>query len=115
MTCSGVGVLRPDAGGLCEGVLDADVIPVMSMVGEVREERGVSIVGGMILEVTGGDFDLLLPSEGMSSVAKEEKKHHTSEGISPPPPPPPPHLIFLPTSFPPLPLPTQKWATETYL
>lgn len=69
VTWSGVGVLSPEAGGLCDGVLDADTIPLMSMVGEVSDERGVSIVGGMTM---GGDLDLLLPDE-ISSVAEGEK------------------------------------------
>lgn len=73
---AGVGVLSPEAGGLCDGVLDAEAIPLMSMVGEVSDERGVSIVGGMTLEGTGGDLDLLLPDE-ISTVAEEEK--HQSE------------------------------------
>lgn len=65
-------MLRPEAGGLCDGVLEAEAIPLMSMVGEVSEERGVSIVGGMVLQGTGGDLDLPFPDE-MSSVA--EKNH----------------------------------------
>lgn len=66
--CSAVGVLSPEAGGLCEGVMVAEVIPLMSMVGEVREERGVSMVDGMV--EMGGDLDLPLADE-TSSVAKE--------------------------------------------
>lgn len=64
-------MLSPEVGGLCEGVLEAEAIPLISMVGEVREERGVSMVGGMMLVSTGGDLDL--PPKGMSSVAKEER------------------------------------------
>lgn len=51
-------------------MLDAETMPLMSMVGEVSEERGVSIVGGMTLDRIGGDLDLLLPDE-ISSVAEE--------------------------------------------
>lgn len=47
--------------------MDAEVIPLMSIVGEVREERGVSIVEGMV--EMGGDFDFPLADE-MSSVAR---------------------------------------------
>ena len=38
-----VGEVRPEVGGLWQGVA---VAPLMSTVGEVREEIGVSIVGG---------------------------------------------------------------------
>ena len=38
-----VGEVRPEVGGLWQGVA---VAPLMSTVGEVREEMGVSIVGG---------------------------------------------------------------------
>ncbi len=62
-----MGVLSPEVGGLWEGVMLADMIPLMSIVGELREERGVSMVEGMV--EMGGDWDFLLP-EGISSVAR---------------------------------------------
>lgn len=64
--CSAVGVLSPEVGGLWDGVMETEAIPLMSMVGEVREDRGVSMVEGMV-EI-GGDFDFPLP-DGTSSVA----------------------------------------------
>lgn len=66
-------MLSPEVGGLCDGVFDAETIPLMSMVGEVRDERGVSMVGGITLEDMGGDLDLPLPDEDTSSVAKKGK------------------------------------------
>jgi hypothetical protein len=68
-----VGVLSPEVGGLCDGVLRAEAAPPISMVGEAREERGVSMVEGIILEEMGGDLDLALPPAGISSVAGEGK------------------------------------------
>ncbi len=52
-------------GGLWEGVMEAEAIPLMSMVGEVREERGVSMVEGMV--EMGGDLDFPLPDNAISS------------------------------------------------
>lgn len=69
ITCSAVGVLRPEVGGLWDGVMEAEAMPLMSMVGEVREERGVSMVEG--IEEMGGDLDLTLADE-MSSTAAEK-------------------------------------------
>lgn len=64
---------RLEAGGLWAGVLEAEAIPLMSMVGEEREERGVSMVGGMKPASTGGDLDLPLLVE-TSSVAEEKTR-----------------------------------------
>lgn len=59
-----VGVLIPEVGGLWEGV---EVMPLMSM---AREERGVSMVDGMV-EI-GGDFDFPLEVETSATVCREE-------------------------------------------
>ena len=59
-------MVSPEVGGLGAGVMLAETIPLMSIIGEEREERGVSMVGGMI--EMGGDCDLTFPDE-MSSVA----------------------------------------------
>lgn len=68
--CSAVGVLSPEVGGLGAGVMEAEPMPLMSMVGEVREERGVNMVDG-IMVVRGGDFDFDFPlTVEISSVAE---------------------------------------------
>lgn len=50
--------------------MEAEAMPLMSIVGEDREERGVSMVEGMV-EI-GGDFDFPLPDEEISSIAEIE-------------------------------------------
>ena len=71
--CSAVGVLSPEVGGLGAGVIEAEPIPLMSMVGEVREERGVNMVDGMMV-VRGGDLDFDFPlTVEISSVAERQK------------------------------------------
>lgn len=60
-----MGVLSPEVGGLGAGVRLIEVNPLMSMEEEVREERGVSMVGGM---VTGGDCDFPLADEDSSII-----------------------------------------------
>ena len=56
--------------------MEAEAIPLMSMVGEVREDRGVSMVDGMVDR--GGDLDFPLPDEvdvEMSSIAGRKVGH----------------------------------------
>ena len=53
----------------------AEVMPLMSMVGEVREDRGVSMVEGMV--EMGGDLDFLLLPKDTSSVAR-----HNNSGVT---------------------------------
>ena len=66
-------MFSPELGGLWEGVMEAEAMPLISMVGEEREERGVSMVEG-IVEI-GGDFDFPLPDEEISSIAKSENRN----------------------------------------